>query len=241
MLPSAVVNRRLLLHAAAALPLAGAVACAGDEQVGLADPTVEPPALKAPLTYLALGASDAAGVGVDEPARDGWVPVLQRLLPQPARLVNLGIPGITLKEAVNVELPPALDAKPHLVTVWLVVNDILGGVTLEDYRADLDRLLGQLKANTTAYVAVGNVPNAPDHSGYLGLGDNQRRALTDAWNAAIAGVVGQHGYTLVDLYQRWPVAEHPEFIGPDGLHPTVDGYRSLAETFLAVLREQRIV
>lgn len=232
-------GRRAMLARAAALAAgAGGLGCARAPAGGA---RLAPPALQAPLTYLALGASDAAGVGVEDPASDGWVPVLARRLPQPVRLVNLGIPGIKLKEAINVELPPALEAQPHLVTVWLVVNDVLGGVKLDDYRADLDRLLDRLKESTKAYVAVGNVPNAAEASGYLGMNAGQRRALAETWNASIADSVRRHGYTPVDLYERWPLARHPEFIGPDGLHPTVAGYRALAETFLAVLRDERVV
>jgi acyl-CoA thioesterase-1 len=200
-----------------------------------------PPLLKPPLTYVAIGASDAAGVGVEDAARDGWVPILGRRLPQPARVVNLGIPGIRLQEALEVELPPALDAGPHLVTVWLVVNDVLSGVPLDRYRAGLDRLVGELRATTGAQVAIGNVPDAPAQSAYLGVPPGVRPALTAAWNEAIAQVVEAHGAVLVDLHRLWPVVDHPEFIGPDGLHPTVDGYRALAETFHGVLRERRIV
>ncbi|MDQ3699873.1 MAG: GDSL-type esterase/lipase family protein [Chloroflexota bacterium] len=199
------------------------------------------PALKPPLTYVALGASDAAGVGVEDPTRDNWVAVLGRRLPQPTRVINLGIPGIRLQEAVEVELPPALDGKPDLVTVWLVVNDVLSGVPLDRYRASLERLLAELRAGTGAQVAVGNIPNAPEQSSYLGIPSAVRPALTASWNEAIAGAVQEHGAILVDLYGRWPVVEHPEYIGPDGLHPTVVGYRTLAETFLQVLRERRIV
>jgi lysophospholipase L1-like esterase len=193
------------------------------------------------LTYVALGASDAAGVGVEDPQRDGWVPILGRRLPQPARVINLGIPGVRLQEALEVELPPALDAQPDLITVWLVVNDVLGGVPLGQYRAALGRLLGELRAGTRAAIAVGNVPDAPAQSAYLGVPPAVRPGLTAAWNDAIAGAVQEHGLLLVDLYRRWPVPDHPEYIGPDGLHPTATGYRTLAETFLQVLRERRIV
>lgn len=199
------------------------------------------PALKPPLTYAALGASDAVGVGVENPERDSWVAVLGRRLPQPARTVNLGLPGIQLRQAIEVGLPPALDAQPQLVTVWLVVNDVLAGIRLDQYQADLDRLLGRLRSGTKAYVAVGNIPNPPDAVPYLGLQPAQRRALAATWNAAIAATVREHEAILVDLYQRWPLAENPTFIGPDGLHPTVAGYRSLADTFLAVLHEARVV
>jgi lysophospholipase L1-like esterase len=197
--------------------------------------------LRAPITYVAIGASDAVGVGVDDPERDGWVSVLHRALPRPARLVNLGIPGIRLGAAVAVELPPALEARPDLVTVWLAVNDVLGGVALEAYRADLDRLLGQLASRTRAVVAVGNIPDAPPNGRYLGMAADERRRVAAAWNETIAAAAERHGAILVDLFARWPTARHPEYIGLDGLHPTAAGYRALAETFLATLREQRVV
>jgi lysophospholipase L1-like esterase len=197
--------------------------------------------LKPPITYVAIGASDAAGVGVEDPQRDGWVPVLFGQLPKPAKLVNLGIPGIKLHEAIEVELPPALDANANLITVWLVVNDVLGGVTLDQYQADLDRLLGTFQRSTNAVVAVANIPDAGESTPYLGIPPAQRRAISAQWNDTIAATVQAHDALLVDLFARWPVAQHPEYIGPDGLHPTVAGYRALAATFLAVLHEQKIV
>jgi acyl-CoA thioesterase-1 len=201
----------------------------------------QPTRLRPPLTYVALGASDAVGVGVDDPDRDGWVSVLHRALPSPTRLVNLGIPGIRLSGALAVELPPALEARPDLVTVWLAVNDVLGGVALDAYRADLDRLLGALRGQTGAFVAVGNVPDAPETRRYLGMEPGERRRVAAAWNETIAAATERHGALLVDLHARWPTARHPEYIGLDGLHPTALGYRALAETFRSALREQRVV
>lgn len=238
------IARRTVLHAGlTALAPAGLVAgCALPDfsPPGATTPTPAP-LLRPPITYVALGASDAAGIGVASPTRDGWVPVLTRGLPQPARLVNLGIPGVTLAEAAAVGVPPALDAQPHLITVWLVVNDILGRVKLDAYRASLDQLLAQLQAGTAAHIAVGNVPDAPDSIPYLGMRPAERRALTAEWNDAIAAVVRTRGVQLVDLHARWPLLAHPEFIGPDGLHPTEAGYRALAGTFLAALRDERVI
>src|SRR6266542_4276284 len=213
------------------LPLAaaGATGCAPGTPKSAADAVTPTPALRPPLTYAALGASDAAGVGVEDPQRDGWVPVLSRQLPQPTRLVNLGIPGVRLFEAIEVELAPALEVKPDLVTIWLVVNDILTGIPLDRYRADLDSLLAPLRSGTRARIAIGNVPNAPDSLPYLGLPPGERRAVAATWNAAIAAAAAAHGATLVDLYQRWPLTEHPEYIGADRLHPTAPGYRALAD------------
>jgi lysophospholipase L1-like esterase len=199
------------------------------------------PPLAPPLTYVALGASDAAGVGVDSPARDGWVPLLARRLPGPARVVNLGVPGITLRRALDGVLPRAVSAQPDLVTVWLVVNDVLAGVALDRYRADLDRLLAQLRSGTRAQVAVGNLPDPPAALGGVRVPQFVRRTVVAQWNAAIAAAAWAHDAILVDLAARWPLARHPEFIGPDGLHPTAAGYQALAGAFYAALHDAGLV
>jgi lysophospholipase L1-like esterase len=163
------------------------------------------------------------------------------MLPQPVRVVNLGIPGIRLREASIVETGPALESKPNLITIWLVVNDILNSVSLDAYRADIDSLLLRLKSESSAEIAVGNVPDAPDGSGYLGLPDGPRREVATRWNGVIGDAVARHGVTLIDLWSRWPVRANPKFIGPDGLHPTVAGYRSLAQVVRDTLRDALIV
>jgi lysophospholipase L1-like esterase len=111
-----------------------------------------------PLTYVAIGASDAVGVGVRDPETEGWVPRLGTRLGSNVRVVNLGVSGSTLSQAVLEQLGPAVDAQPDVVTVWLAVNDLNGRVPLDNYAADLETLLGKLQA-THARVLVGNVPD----------------------------------------------------------------------------------
>jgi lysophospholipase L1-like esterase len=204
-------------------------------------PLSPPVPLQAPLTYVAIGASDTIGWGTPHRSRDGWVPLLRHALPQPAQSVNLGVGGTTLREALAVQLPRAIEAQPHLVTIWLVVNDVLGGVPLDRYRADLDHLLGALRVQTNAVVAIGNAPYPPARLDPWGFPDLVRRMVAGQWNRVIASAARAHGALVVDLYARWPLDTHPEFIGPDGLHPTAAGYRALADTFLATLREQRVL
>ena len=188
-----------------------------------------------PVVYVAIGASDSYGVGADDPATESWPAVLARYLPRGTHFVNLGVPGILLHRALDVELPVALDAHPTLVTVWLAVNDLAAGVPLPRYRHDLGVLLGTLRRATHARVLIANVPDLallPAFAGYTGL-----PPVIAAWNAAIAAAARAHGAALVDLYSHWrDLAQHPEYVGPDGLHPTTEGYRRLAELFWRVYR-----
>jgi len=184
-----------------------------------------------PLTYVAIGASDAVGVGADDPETQGWVPRLGARLGPNVRVVNLGVSGSTLRQALDEQLGPALDARPDVVSVWLAVNDLNAQVPLEQYAADLDTLLGRLEG-THAKVLVGNVPDVGRLAAYRGVDPGPLEAEVTRWNQAIAETVARHGATLVDLYGRWQeVADHPEYLSQDGFHPSADGYARLAEVF----------
>src|SRR5579884_932129 len=47
--------------------------------------------LSKPVTYVALGASDAVGVGSNAPGSQGYVPLVAARLPKGSHLINLGI------------------------------------------------------------------------------------------------------------------------------------------------------
>jgi len=188
-----------------------------------------------PLTYVAIGASDAVGVGAKDPVSEGWVPRLGARLGADARVVNLGVSGSTLAQALDEQLGPAVDAQPDIVTVWLAVNDLNARVSLDRYAADLDTLLVRLEA-THARVLVGNVPDLGSLAAYRGIDPGPLKAEVDRWNRVIADTTARHGDTLVDLYSTWQeVAQHPEYLSADGFHPSSEGYQALADVFGAVL------
>jgi lysophospholipase L1-like esterase len=208
-----------LLLALPWLVIAGAVSCRQATAVSAK-----------PLTYVAIGASDTAGVGATVPDAENWPAVLVQRLPAGSRLVNLGVSGTLLQQALDQQLPVALDADPDLVTVWLAVNDYGARVPLDRYVGEMERLLGELRAKTRATVLVGNIPalDALPVAARFDLGD------VPAWNAALAEVVTRNGATLVDLTASWrEVADHPEYISSDGFHPSTQGYRRLADIFYA--------
>ena len=115
--------------------------------------------LSTPVTYVALGASDAVGVGTNEPGSQGYVPLLAAHLQKGSHLLNLGVSGIRLHEALTQELPLALNTSPTLITIWLVANDFVGGVQYDAYMKDLNSLLQQLRAGTKARIVMANLPD----------------------------------------------------------------------------------
>jgi len=188
-------------------------------------------------TYVAIGASDSVGVGTNDPATEGWVPRFGARLGPDVHIVNLGVSGSTLAQAIDEQLGPAVDAQPDVVTVWLAVNDLNARVPLERYAADLDTLLGQLAASH-AWVLVGNVPDLGQLAVYRGVEAGPLRAEVDRWNQVIAATASKHNAVLVDLFSRWQeVADHPEYLSQDGFHPSSEGYQRLADVFAQTLAE----
>ncbi len=185
-----------------------------------------------PLVYVALGASDAVGIGATDPAHDGWVPQLHSRMPPGTQLVNLGVSGSLLRDALVQQLPVAIDARPDIVTVWLVVNDFNARVPLDEYVAQLDTLLSELRQKTNARLAVANIPDLTVVPAYRSIDPRALRAEIARWNEAIARVCAQHSVLLVDLSSTWhELATNPDYISADGFHPSSTGYRRLADVF----------
>lgn len=190
------------------------------------------------LTYVAIGASDTFGIGTDDPYDQNWPTDLAKMLNQPVHLINLGIPGMTLHDALTSELPIALDAHPALVTVWLAVNDLAANVPVDSYQHDLNTLLNRLHAAAPrARIAVGNMPDLSSVPFFSHTNSVTLSRQTAAYNAAIASTVMSHHAILVDLSgQGYNLQTHPEYISSDGLHPSSIGYVKVAMIFYDALQ-----
>ncbi len=252
------ISSRIVL-ALAALALLGALlaGCATSTGVSGATSTVSA-ASKATATptaptvrYVALGASDAVGVGASDQNHTAYVPILISRLPAGGAALNLGISGETLHSALSDELPAAIQAKPTLITVWLVGNDFKDCVPLKQYTADLNTLLTQLQTKTNAKVFVANAPDfsllpaikqAAAAGSFCGGSPTQAaiRAETLQWNQAIDAAVAARHDTLINLYDA-NLAGHPDYISSDGFHPSDAGYLALANLFWAAITTQKAV
>jgi lysophospholipase L1-like esterase len=198
------------------------------------------PTAAASVVYVALGASDAVGVGAADPNTQAYVPILISRLPKGTRALNLGISGIHLHDALTQELPDAIAAHPTVVTIWLVGNDFRDCTPLAQYAADLNTLLTQLHDRTRAQVFVGNTPDVSLLPAFqrgeggpcvASVPPGQIRLLAQQWNATMNPIIARDGAVLVDLFNS-DLARHPEYVSPiDGFHPSSAGYRALADLF----------
>jgi acyl-CoA thioesterase I len=116
------------------------------------------------LVYLAIGASDAAGVGA-QPVTDGYVYVIADELEKRIDEVFptlLAIPGADAEE-LDAGLDRLLERKiePDLVTIWTGANDVIRAEDVDDFGAALDHMLERLRERTDGIIVAANIPISP--------------------------------------------------------------------------------
>lgn len=232
-------------------------ACTSSTGSGVVGRSTAAPTPHVPIVYAAVGASESVGIGATEPTRDSWPQVLFRTaLPESTVFYNFGIPGATVAQALSDELPEALSVQPTLVTVWLNVNDIIGGVSAQQYQDELDQLVRALRRGGAARVLVANTPYLDRLPAYLdcragnppaGIACPPALATTpaadlstivSAYNSDVAQVAAREGAMLVDLHSEGEVPDmHPDWVSSDGFHPSTAGYAAIASVFASTLKQ----
>jgi lysophospholipase L1-like esterase len=199
-----------------------------------------------PIRYAAIGASDTVGVGTLDPAHLNWTARIADQLPPDTVYQRFARSGITLYEAMSVEVPAAVAFRPNLISVWLVVNDALRGVPLPVYQKELAALLDELTTKTDATIVL---LNAPDISNVLQPGASeqtrlQMRSVAEIWNQGIAKAAAPYGnrVVIVDLFAPSEQApHHADWLSPDGFHPSAAGYQEIADTAVATMRRAGLI
>ncbi|MGQ0809640.1 MAG: SGNH/GDSL hydrolase family protein [Nitrospiraceae bacterium] len=205
--------------------------------VGLFACSGKPPEKKIEFVYLALGASDATGLGAT-PLTEGYVFLIKRELDKRLPgvfLVNLGIPGARIdliKEQVRVATQ--LGTKANLVTLFTGGNDVVHGDDPKLFQEDLRFLLQTVQKNVSKTIVVANLPDLTQLPRFRA---NPNPLVTldrvRLFNRAIEQEAKAVDAPLVDLFSQ-PVREDWIF-DVDGFHPNDAGHREIARLFLQVI------
>jgi acyl-CoA thioesterase-1 len=215
---SPVFLRLTSMVAAAALVSA---ACSQPSQTNVpAAESPSPPAPPGAVRIVVLGDSLAAGLGL---AADKAFPaVVERLLRERGRaveVVNAGVSGDTSAGGLA-RLDWVLQRPADVLVVELGGNDALRGQDLEATEANLRSIVRRGRAAGARVLLLGmDVPTnyGPDYSGRFA--------------AMYERIADDEEVTLVSGFVR-EMGSDPALLQPDGLHPTAEGQRLLAETLL---------
>jgi len=195
------------------------------------------PELPEQIVYVALGASDAAGVGA-EPITRGYVYRIADELDErvdEAVLANLGVPGANTEQLEGaLELFLRSEVEPDLATVWTGANDVIEGRDADDFADDLEAIFERLRDRTDGVIVAANIPDLTELPRFRDDPDDDvtRERIQD-FNEAIAEQAEDYDVLLVDLYDE-PV-EDDLVSDRDGFHPNFEGHRLIEEEFLEVI------
>ena len=202
-------------------------------------PTSTPsPATTAAVRYVALGASDTVGVGATDPTSGSWPARVAALLPAGSAYVNLGVSGSIAIQAKDQQLPGAIAQKPTVISIWLAVNDMNATIQADSYQGAIGTIIDGLVTRTDAKIFVGNVPDVRSVPAYANADKNALLAQINAYNAAIAAVIAKYpGRAFaVDLFTGSAGLVSTMTVSGDGFHPSDDGYKLIAERFIAAMK-----
>jgi acyl-CoA thioesterase I len=190
------------------------------------------------ILYLAVGASDALGIGAT-PLRNGYVYRIRDELEQQTRgnvrLLNLAIPGGTTRDLrQSLQLALRREVKPELVTIWIGANDVIDGQAPEDFEKELSALLRELRDKSSSLVVIGDIPDLTKIPRFR---IQPSRVVTPnriaAFNRVIEKQASAFAVPLVRLSREEVTDELVSEI--DGFHPSDKGHRLIAQLFLKII------
>jgi len=172
------------------------------------------------IRIVALGDSLTAGLGLN--GSDALPAVLQRLLTDKGFAVeiqNAGVSGDTTSGGLarlDWAVPDGTDA----VIVALGANDMLTGLDVARARTNVESIIERLKARHISVLLAGMHANRT-------LGD----AYVTAFDRIFPELAEKHGLVLYPFLLDG-VALDPKLNQPDGIHPTAEGVRRIADRML---------
>lgn len=181
-------------------------------------PPPDVPVMGPQIEVLALGDSLFAGYGVKrEESYPAKLEAALRARGVNARIANVGVSGDTSAGGLErLDFTLSSQAKvPDMAIISLGGNDMLRGLPPEQTRANLDQVVGRLRAKGIKVVLMGML--APPNLGedYRGKFDTIYPALAE-----------KHGAVLVPFFLQ-SVVDKPDLIQPDRIHPTARGIEEI--------------
>jgi acyl-CoA thioesterase I len=173
---------------------------------------------------VAFGDSLTAGWGVA--AEESYPAQLQRRLDDQGfryRVINGGVSGDTSAGGVR-RIDWALKSRPAMVILELGANDGLRGLNPQETKANLERIIRRCQDASVTVILAG-----------MKLPPNYGIDYTNGFEAIYPALAKQYRLTLIPFFLDG-VAGSASLNQADGIHPTSEGYRIIAEKVMDTLK-----
>ena len=186
-----------------------------------------PPGAPARPVVLCLGTSLTAGLGLDDPDQ-AFPALLQEKVDAaglPHEVRNAGVSGETSAGALS-RLDWLLQQKIAVLVLETGANDALRGQDPESTRRNLEAILKRAHAMDPRPRVLVLGMQAPPNMGPL---------YAARFRSIYPELAKEYGAALVPFFLEG-VAGHPDLNQPDGVHPTAQGQKKMAETIWPYLQ-----
>jgi len=173
---------------------------------------------------VAFGNSLTAGLGVA--AEEAYPARLQRLLQEDGlryRVINAGVSGDTTAGGLR-RVDWVLKSRPDMVILELGANDGLRGLNLQETKTNLERIIQRCQDASVTVVLAG-----------MKLPPNYGADYTKGFERIYPELARRYRLTLIPFFLDG-VAGSASLNQADGIHPTSEGYRIIAERVLETVK-----
>ena len=173
---------------------------------------------------VAFGDSLTAGLGVA--AEEAYPARLQRRLDEHGlryRVINAGVSGDTTAGGLR-RVDWVLKSRPDLVILELGGNDGLRGLNLDETKANLERIIKRCRDASVTVILAG-----------MKLPPNYGAEYTKGFEAIYPALAKQYRLTLIPFFLDG-VAGSASLNQADGIHPTSEGYRIIADKVMETVK-----
>ena len=173
---------------------------------------------------VAFGDSLTAGLGVA--AEEAYPARLQRRLDEQGfryRMINAGVSGDTTAGGLR-RVEWVLKSRPDFVILELGGNDGLRGLNLHETKTNLERIIKRCQDASVTVILAG-----------MKLPPNYGAEYTKGFEAIYPTLAKQYRLTLIPFFLDG-VAGSASLNQADGIHPTSEGYRIIADKVLETVK-----
>ena len=212
--------------------------------------------LSSKLNYVAIGASDAVGIGASVNTL-GYVFQIRDSLEtivDTVEFTNMGVSGHVIEEMINFQMQSTIDVDPDIVTIWVGGNDFNDYLTryffensidtVVNFRSDLKVLLGTLKDSLPdAEIFIADLPDMaklPFVRAFIGEDPTTASyqvalEILDSLNTMIREEAFAYQANFIPLSAEGDLTGDSTNISDDGFHPSDQGYGIMTDLYFEAI------